>query len=132
MADGQETAEIILPGVTKEYLAPAIRLIYTGTLKLTGHELKKTYKIWYVNYILKTLLNYDINTTLADDIPIPPEAEDFGGSGSDDDDDGPPAPPGRPSSSANIPGGPATPGANQRNNRATAGSADWYSSSYKW
>jgi hypothetical protein len=85
-----------------------------------------------VNYILKTLLKYDININLPPDIPTPPEAGDFGGGGGGGDDDGPPppGPPGRPSSSASDDGGgPAASGAGRRNNGPAAGTNDWYCSS---
>ncbi len=87
--------------------------------------------VWYVNYILKTLLKYDININLPADIPTPPEAGDFGGGGGGGDDGPPPpGPPGRPSSSASDDGGgPAASGARRRNNGPAAGTNDWYCSS---
>ncbi len=84
-----------------------------------------------MNYILKTLLKYDININLPADIPTPPEAGDFGGGGGGGDDGPPPPdPPGRPSSSASDDGGgPPASGAGRRNNGPAAGTNDWYCSS---
>lgn len=81
-AGDEELAEIILPGIKREHVRLVIRIIYTGSMKITKHNLQTTYTLWYVRQILTEILKIDSNINLGPYIlNKPPEYDDPPGGG---------------------------------------------------
>ena len=94
--DRDEIAEIILPGVKKDHLKLVIRIIYTGSLKMSKKDLETAHTVWYVKEILTNILKFDININLGPyALRKPPDANGpppGGGGGGGGGGDGPPPP----------------------------------------